>query len=124
PDLPRARPRPAPRPALPPHAGPPRPERPERARLRGGRRALLHVLPLPGGRGLPVGGRGRAPRSPVAPPLAPRRRRGPHLGAEGRAAGPQVGLLRQAAPRPAAPGGPGSLPRLLRARARPAAGAR
>src|SRR6185295_839408 len=83
-----------------------------------------HLLLLSRGGGVPVGGRGRPRAAALAEALTPRRPRGTHLAAQGRAARRAPRLLRQAAARPSAAGGAGPLSGLLRAHARPATGAR
>src|SRR5205814_9354528 len=96
-------------------------ERARGARVRGGGLRVLDLLPLPGGRGVPLGGGGR-PREPaLAAALAPRHGHRAHVGAQGFAAGEEARLLRQAPPEPAGPRGARRVPGLLRARAGPAA---
>src|SRR5436190_23664502 len=75
------------RPALPPRAGTPRAERTRGAGLRRRGRLLLHLLLLPRGCAVSVGGRGRPAAPALAPPLAPRRGHRPDVGAQGHAAG-------------------------------------
>ena len=63
---------------------------------------------------MPVGGGRRPARSPMAPPLPPRRRGGAHLGAQGPPSRASRGLLRQAPQGTARARRPRPLPRLLR----------
>src|SRR3989454_8082005 len=112
------------RPAVPSVAGSPRAGRTRSPHVRPRGGLLLDLLPVPRGRGVPVGSGGRPRESALAPALAPRRRHRPHLGAEGYPASAQARVLRQAPQGTPAPGGARPLPGVLRAGSWPPAGAR